>query len=77
MRSRQTFDYVCTWCKHPVATFNAKTLPHYTDHPNLPVGTLVIVCGPRCKSRPEGAPVGSALATVEPVPSGRLFEVAA
>lgn len=71
MRRRSTRDvvYVCTWCKRDVVTLNAKTLPEFTDYPGLPAGTLVIVCGKRCPSRPAGAPVGSRLESCE-IPDG-------
>jgi len=58
-------DMICTWCRGSVISTNKKTLPRFTKFPQLPTGTGVVVCGSRCKERPEGAPVGSEMAGVQ------------
>ena len=54
---------VCHWCKLELKGLEvARTLPAWTDWPDLPRTGTVRVCGADCPQRPDGAPVGTALA---------------
>ena len=60
-RSNTKMEMICHWCKRDILTTNKKTIPAFSDWPQLPAGTGVVVCGSRCPKKPEGAPVGTLL----------------
>lgn len=61
-RSRTPFEPRCHWCKRPLVSSHRRPIrahPRYTDFPDLPAGTGVLVCGAACPQRPAGAVAGT------------------
>ncbi len=58
-RSKLKWEPRCHWCKADLTSTKKKTTPAFSDWPELPAGTGVVVCGTKCPERPPGAPVGT------------------
>ena len=56
-RSKTQQKHRCHWCKEEVSSTKAVTEPRFTDMPELPRGTGVVVCGDDCPRMPNDAKV--------------------